>query len=274
MGLARQAFRPAAFARVPNVLASHSCDHADFAGFRGKRVAVIGRGQSACESAALLHEAGAEVDIVCRSPIHWLGIAKDTPGWRAGIRSYLAGALATPSGVGPFPLNWVVEVPNFVHRLPGGVRAAFNAASLRAGAAGWLRPRFDGVRIVTGPEITDAVEKNGRIELKFDGGSAVYDHVVLATGYKTDISKLGIFDPTLLGTIACRGGAPVLVRGFESSVSGLHFVGASAVASFGPLMRFIAGTTFTARQVARVLVANRKAPHSARKKDLENHLAA
>jgi cation diffusion facilitator CzcD-associated flavoprotein CzcO len=274
MGLARQAFRPVAFAHVSNVLASHSCDHADFAGFRGRRVAIIGRGQSACESAALLHEAGAEVDIVCRSPIHWLGTAKGAPGWRARIRSNLAGALATPSGVGPFPLSWVVEVPNFVHRLPAGFRATFNAASLRAGAAGWLRPRFNGVRVVAGSEVTDATERNGRVELKFNGTSAVYDHVVLATGYKTDISKLGIFDPTLLGAIACRGGAPVLVRGFESSVPGLHFVGASAVASFGPLMRFIAGTTFAARQVARALVANRKTPQSARKKDLENHLAA
>ncbi len=86
MGLARQAFRPVAFAHVSNVLASHSCDHADFAGFRGRRVAIIGRGQSACESAALLHEAGAEVDIVCRSPIHWLGTAKGAPGWRARIQ--------------------------------------------------------------------------------------------------------------------------------------------------------------------------------------------
>jgi FAD-dependent urate hydroxylase len=274
MGLANQAFRPAVFAHLSNALTSHSSDHDDFAGFRGKRVAVIGRGQSACESAALLHEAGADVDIICRGPIHWLSYADGTSNWRALIKAQLAGLMATPSGVGPFPLNWVVEVPHLVQRLPADLRDKFNVASLHAGAAGWLRPRFNGVRIVAGSEIAGAVETDRGIEVRFDRRTAVYDHVLLATGYKTDIAKLGILDPQLLGAIACRDHAPVLSGGLESSVPGLHFVGASAVASLGPLMRFIAGTPFAARQVARAVAANRHATQPARNKDLESNLAA
>ena len=48
---------------------SHSSDHHDLSGFRGKTVAVIGRGQSALETAVLLHEAGAAVHLLVRSPL-------------------------------------------------------------------------------------------------------------------------------------------------------------------------------------------------------------
>jgi FAD-dependent urate hydroxylase len=260
-GLAHQAFRPQLFADVPAALVSHSSDHNNFEPFRGKRVAVIGRGQSACESAVLLREAGAEVDILCRRPIHWLafatGVRSGGSPWYAGATARLSAILATPSGVGPFPLNWMVEIPGVVHRLPDDIRTAFNAASLKAGAAGWLRPRFDGVRVIAGSQLSSAAEKAGRIELTIERRPSVYDHVLLGTGYKIEIAKAGIFAPSLLGAISCRDGAPVLSRGFESSVPALHFVGASAVASFGPLMRFIAGTRFAAREVARAIAAPR-----------------
>ena len=49
MGLVNQEFRPAAFAGLPVDLVSHTCEHVDLKAFSGKRVAVIGRGQSACE---------------------------------------------------------------------------------------------------------------------------------------------------------------------------------------------------------------------------------
>jgi FAD-dependent urate hydroxylase len=42
----------------------------------------------------------------------------------------------------------------------------------------------------------------------------------------------------------------LLGPGFESSVPGLHFVGAFAAASFGPVMRFVSVTPFTARALA------------------------
>ena len=48
-GLAHQQFRPGAFDGLPASLASHSSEHDDLGIFRGKHVAVIGRGQSACE---------------------------------------------------------------------------------------------------------------------------------------------------------------------------------------------------------------------------------
>ena len=254
-GLAHQQFRPPAFDDVPAALASHTCEHDDLGVFRGRRVAVVGRGQSAVELAVLLHEAGSDVEIICRGDLHWLGSGVQ-PG--RAVRGWLSERLASPSGVGPFPLNWIAEMPDAVSLMPAGLRASFTARCLRPGAAGWLRPRFDGVRVLAGERIHGAVPTGERIMLTLDRGTAVFDHVLLGTGYRIDIAKLGILGPDLLPKIACRDGAPRLRAGFESSVPGLHFVGASAVASYGPLMRFIAGTAFAARELTESLLEQRR----------------
>jgi cation diffusion facilitator CzcD-associated flavoprotein CzcO len=274
MGLANQQFRPEVFHGAPAELVTHTSDHDDFAAFRGRRVAVVGRGQSACETAALLSEAGATAELICRGPIHWLGgISAQSAAWRKFARAQLAPILTAPSAVGRFPLNWLVEAPGVVHALPQDLRAAVNASSLRAGAAGWLLPRFGAVDVTAGVEIVGWAAKGDRIEVKLNRGSASFDHVVLATGYKIDIAKLGVFAPELLAAIACKDGSPALSVGLESSAPGLHFVGASAVSSFGPLLRFIAGAGFAAREVTRAIAPSRKLSRSSSASPLEYDLA-
>jgi cation diffusion facilitator CzcD-associated flavoprotein CzcO len=272
-GFTRQAFRPDAFADVPAELASHASEHSDLGIFRGLRVAVIGRGQSACESAVLLHEAGTDVELICRGDVHWLG-GSARPG-RAAV-DWLRKRLASPSGVGPFPLNWLAERPDIAHAMPNEVRTRFNVRCLRPGAAAWLRPRFDGVRVFVGERVHRAVVAGERIALMLDRGTAVFDHVVLGTGYKVDVAKLGIFHPDLLSALACRSGAPILTAGFESSVPGLHFLGASAVESYGPLMRFIAGAGFAARELTKRVLAARSHASAVRRdtRNLERDVAS
>ncbi|HMI76635.1 MAG TPA: hypothetical protein VK495_18190, partial [Steroidobacteraceae bacterium] len=46
-------------------------------------------------------------------------------------------------------------------------------------------------------------------------------------------------------------GYPLLGPGFESSLPGLHFLGAPAARSFGPVSRFVSGTPYAARALAR-----------------------
>src|SRR3981081_3625748 len=73
-GIGSFAWRPPEFEGLPSALASHTSEHREFGTFAGKQVLVIGSGQSALESAALLHEGGAEVEIVARArQIRWLG---------------------------------------------------------------------------------------------------------------------------------------------------------------------------------------------------------
>jgi cation diffusion facilitator CzcD-associated flavoprotein CzcO len=274
MGLANQHFRPAVFAGAPAALVTHTFDHAGFDLFHGKRVAVVGRGQSACETAALLSEAGAQPRLICRGPIRWLGTGELSTSWRRRAKARLSPVLAAPSAVGPFPLNWLVEAPSLVHRFPEELRMSVNASSLRAAAAGWLAPRFGGVGVTAGVEIVDWAQRGEQIEVKLDNGAALFDHVVLATGYKIDIAKLGVFAPELLAAIACRDGSPTLSAGLESSVPGLHFAGASAVFSFGPLLRFIAGSHFAAREIARVIAPAGAHSRRTRANRLEYDLAS
>lgn len=247
-GLRNQEYRPPLLRDLPAALVSHTSEHADLSVFRGQRVGVIGRGQSACESAALLDEAGAEAEIISRGDIRWLGIAKNAAA-RKSLRRKLREAVASPSEIGPFPLSWLVEAPGAVRLLPPQMREEFSRRCLKAAASGWLKPRFANVTCRTGRSIMRARVLGGRVALDLDDGTQSFDHVLLGTGYRVDISRLGILAPQLLDRIASADGSPLLGRGFESSVPGLHFVGSYAVKSFGPLLRFIAGAPDAARQV-------------------------
>ncbi len=95
------------------------------------------------------------------------------------------------------------------------------------------------------------------IALELDRGSAAFDHVILGTGYKIDIAKLGILEASLIDEVATVNGSPRLRTGMESTAAGLHFVGATAVHSFGPLMRFVWGAGFAARSLTSAVTANR-----------------
>lgn len=248
-GLRNQEYRPAMFKGLPAALVSHASEHTDLSKFRGKRVAVIGRGQSATESAALLSEAGATAEIISRGEIRWLGLST-SPDARKTLRRRLRHALAAPSEIGPFPLSWGVEVPEVIRLLPAGIREAFTRRCLKAAAAGWLKPRFADVLCNPGRTISGVRPLGNCVALDLDNGTRSYDHVLLGTGYRVDISRLGLLAPSLIEQIARVDGSPLLGPGFESSVPKLHFVGSYAVRSYGPLLRFIAGAPFAARKVA------------------------
>jgi hypothetical protein len=253
LGLAKHELIPPQFNGLPSALVSHSGCHTDFAPWRGRRVALIGRGQSACESAALLHEAGSEVEIICRGKINWAADTEtDTPrGWHGRIS-----ALArTPVAVGPVPLNLINEVPDLEHRISKRTLSWINRCSLRPRPASWLKPRLAGVGIEQGRQILSVTAKGTQVVLQLNRESRVYDHVFLATGYKINVAKLKLLPADLQRRIACADGSPMLGEGFESTVPGLHFVGPSSVASYGPLMRFIAGTGYAARSITQIHLA-------------------
>jgi hypothetical protein len=75
--------------------------------------------------------------------------------------------------------------------------------------------------------------------------------VLLATGYRVDVALYDFLAPELLKRVRRVDGYPLLGPGFESSLPGLHFLGAPAARSFGPVCRFVSGTPYTARALAR-----------------------
>ena len=124
--------------------------------------------------------------------------------------------------------------------------------ALAPGASLWLRPRSEGMAITAGRHVTDLTRSNGHLQLRLDDGtSREVDHVLLATGYRVDVHRYRFLAPELLSGLDCVDGYPVLGEGLASSVPGLHFLGAPAAHSFGPLVRFVSGTEFSARALAR-----------------------
>src|SRR5262249_18533536 len=114
------------------------------------------------------------------------------------------------------------------------------------------KPRLHGVRIEAGRRIVRAVTMGNQVGVQLDTGLRVYRHVLLATGYRVELARLRMLPQELRRRIACLDGSPVLGDGFESALRGLHFVGASAVASYGPLMRFVAGAGYAGRSITRI----------------------
>jgi hypothetical protein len=219
---------------------------------------VVGRGQSACESAALLRQAGSEVDLICRGEVRWVGVAPGQSDRARDWRWHLRELLQAPSAVGPFPWSWLNELPGIERLLPDNLRSWIGARSLRAASAWWVLAGLDGVQVLAGRAVKSVAGRGERVAVELDDGVREYDHVLLGTGYRIDIAKLGVLSPELLGKVATRSGSPVLGPGLESSVPGLHFAGASAVDSHGPLMRFIAGAGYAGRSVTRHALAHRR----------------
>jgi hypothetical protein len=259
VGLSALDDRPQAFSKMPPNLATHASEHADFAPFAGKRVAVIGAGQSALESAALLSEAGAHVELFSRAPqIRWLagGPAKTV---RDKVRNIVARYLDPPAPVGPFPLNWMVEIPAIFRLLPARLQIRFTERVLRPCGSGWLIERSTAVHFRTATVVVAARPAGNAAELSLsDGSKTEVDHVLLATGYRVNIGRYGLLAPELLKAVQQADGCPVLQGAMESSVAGLHFLGAPSVPGFGPLMRFVAGTGYAARRLTRYVTAQKE----------------
>jgi hypothetical protein len=165
--------------------------------------------------------------------------------------------LYAPADIGPAGLSWVVASPKWFKRLPIKAQVPLARRSIRPAGSGWLVPRLESVPIELNSAIASVTEKDGGVEVALQDGSRRYaDHILLGTGYRVDVSQLELLAPEVRSALDLVGGYPVLDRSFQSSVSGLHFVGASAAWSFGPLMRFVAGTGFAARAVARGIAAS------------------
>lgn len=255
-GIGPFATRPPQFTSVPHDLASHSSEQRDLGRFRGQRVVVIGGGQSALESAALLHEAQAEVELLVRdTTVQWTW---QRP-WLHTFRPVGAVLYAWPD-VGPAVISHAVARPDLYRMLPRWLQDSWRAKSIRPNGVGWLKPRLRDVKVSTGLAVLSAVVRGNQAELKLSDGSArTVNHVLLATGYRIDVRKYEFLSRSLISGLRLIDGCPVLGRGFESSIPGLHFLGAPAVYSYGPLMRFVAGVNFAARALSQSLLRVRSA---------------
>jgi len=254
-GLAGFAYVPAGLAPLtpggPSAegLLSHSSQHHQMANLAGREVAVIGAGQSALEGAALLHEAGASVQLIARGAIRFGDPPADPRQARKLPRA------RTPLGPswGLYPFSYA---PRAFRYLPEPARLHFVRSVLGPLGAWWLEDRVIGqFPVYAGCRIDAAHSDGGKAALRLIGPDGHRfeihaDHVIAATGYRPDVEKIGFLSPELRARLRTQNGSPALSASFQSQVRGLYFAGLAAAATFGPLMRFVCGTSFAARRIS------------------------
>lgn len=249
-GIGRFKRTPSVFEALPPTHLSHCYDGRSVSKFANQRVAVIGAGQSALESAALLHEAGAEVELMIRKPeLRWIGQHQ----WLHHMGP-ISSMLYSSHDVGPAGISRLVAYPRLNGLIPLKLRDKIRTRAVKPGGSRWLPDRLKNVKTTTGISVRKAGMAGDEIALTLDDGTERrVDHVLLGTGYRVDISAYEFLPAQLIREVQQFDGYPKLGRGFQCSVPGLHFIGATAARSFGPLLYFVAGTEFASGELIRNL---------------------
>jgi thioredoxin reductase len=253
--------KPPELSSIPEPLCLHSARLNDLSVFAGRDVTIIGAGQSALETAALMHEVGARARLLVRkNALRW----NTTPPQQR--RPLLEKIREPEAGLGP---GWesmaVSELPRvFRFLFPADRRHRFVASSWGPSGAYWLRARTEGmVDVLLEHRLRAASEEGGRVRLTVDSpdGAKVLltDHVIAATGFKVDLDQMSILSDGLKARLAREGKAPLLDSSFETSSPGLFVVGVASSPTFGPVMRFMFGAKHAAPIVARRVMRRHRA---------------
>lgn len=220
----------------------------------GKHLLVVGGGQAGLESAGLAARAGADVELVTRSRVHWFA-DREPEKPRSPFRQRIY-RLAYPAvGYGPPPLNRLVLHPDVFAMLPFAAQRRLTQRLLRPGGSPWLRPLVEGKVRVRERCTAVAAERDGEgfLVTLSDGSRVHVDDVLITAGYRFDLDRLGFLAAPIRERIATRSDWPVLDRFFRSTDHRIFFVGYPAEGRFGPISRFVLGTSFTATRVAEAI---------------------
>ena len=253
-GITHFAYLPPVLEQLPKEFVTHSSQHGDLSSFGGKKVAVLGAGSSAVDVAALLHEAGADVEIVARAS----SIAFHEP--PIVDRPFLQRIMNPRSGLG---LGWrsrlCTDAPLVFHAMPEKFRHRIVRRHLGPAPGWFVKEKIVGhVSMQLGVTLNKAEVLGKQVHLKLgdkNGNERVViaDHVIAGTGYRVSLQRLKFLDDDLRHQIRAANDTPVLNRSFESSVPGLYFVGVASANSFGPLTRFAYGSDYTAKRITKHL---------------------
>jgi thioredoxin reductase len=251
VGITHFEYVPSSLASMPAEFVSHSFRHPDPEKFRGRDVVVVGGGSSAIDLVAELHDCGAKTQLVVRQPalkFHskptgerrslWKRIRHPQSGLGAGMRSAIFS-----------------NAPYLFRFLPKSLRIEIVRRHLGPSGPWFTKDRVVGrvpLQVGCTPERAEVRDGQLHLHLRVSDGSQrvlVTDHVIAATGYKVNLSRLKFLSDDIRSNIKTLDNSPELKGNFESTVPGLYFVGVAAANSCGPLMRFAFGADFAARRV-------------------------
>ena len=255
VGITHFEYIPPELAHLPSEFLSHSFRHHDLEGFRGRSVVVIGGGASAIDLAGLLHETGADVQLVSRQALKFHSMPTGKP------RSLWQRIRHPQSGLGPgLRSRFFSNAPLAFHYLPERLRLHLVRRTLGPSGGWFTRDKVIGqVPVLVGyaPQAAEVQDRKVRLHLRGNDGSereVLTEHIIVATGYRVDLNRLPFLTVEFRWKIKAVNGTPVLSSAFESSIPGLYFVGIAAANSFGPVMRFAYGAGFAARSLARTML--------------------
>jgi thioredoxin reductase len=262
VGLTHFEYIPPMLASLPREFLTHSSSHNTVDQFSGREVAVVGAGASALDLAALLHQAGAKVQVIARKPKIRFHDPPDKlePSWINQLRSPV-------TGIGPgWKLFLCTNAPLVFRQMPQDFRFEQVRRILGPAPCWFTKEEVVGkIGLNVGVTVTEAKVQNGRVTLQLADSAGVQkvltaDHIISATGYKPDIRRLSFMDSALQSGVQAVEQTPVLSSNFESSIPGLYFVGITAANTFGPLLRFAYGAGFTSGRLSKHLAksADRK----------------
>lgn len=271
VGLTHYEYLPPILAGHSEKFVTHSARHTTLNHFKGRDVIVVGAGASALDLTALLHQAGAKVQVVARKPVIRFHDPPDN------LEPSFFDQLRTPiTGIGPgWRLFLCTNAPLVFRQMPLRFRVDKVKRILGPAPCWFIKDSVVGkVPLNVGLNVTGVKIQNGRVSLELtdSGGTSktlLADHVIAATGYRVDLGRLGFMHPNLQASVRSVERTPVLSANFESSVRGLYFVGASAANTFGPLLRFAFGAGFTARRLSRHLAKSTFRRHAPRPNESE-----
>jgi cation diffusion facilitator CzcD-associated flavoprotein CzcO len=252
VGITWFAFTPKVLASLSRNACTHSFAHRDVSRFKGCEVAVIGAGSSAIDLAHALHEAGARPRIVTRRAALDFNNVPDP-----AAETLIKRTLAPASGIGRgWRSFFCASAPLLFHRLPRHLKERAIESHMHPAGGWFMREKVEGVVPVSaGRFLAAARMKDDRALLTLADGKGgaeqmAFDHVIAATGYVPDLRKLPFLSPNIPERAAPEGGSPLVSENFETAVPGLYTIGLTAMASFGPLMRFMYGAEFAAPRLA------------------------
>lgn len=258
------AFRhvPEMFADLPPELAAHSSAYGPLDRLAGREVVIVGGGSSALDLAAVLLDQGSRVTVVARAG---KPIFHGRP--PTGERSLLWRLRAPDSKIGAgWKLRICDDAPQLFRLLPDATRKRIVETTLGPSGGYFIRDQVEaGATLAFGRGITAVGVQGDRVRLQTRDRAGRQetiegDQVVLATGYRLDMDRLGFLTPEVRQGLATADGMPLLSANFETSVPGLYMAGFAAMRSFGPVMRFVAGAPHPARRLAGHLASALRRP--------------
>ncbi len=220
---------------LPTGRFSHTCDLVGFDTLAGKRCLIVGGRQSAFEWAALLHEAGA-------AAVH-LSYRHPSPAFAAADWSWVAPIVDT-----------IADDPGWFRHLPEPEQTAVMQrlwAEGRLKVEPWLAARVQQPGISLWPRtrlVACDEQPSGELVVQLDSGERlVVDHIILATGYKVNVSQIPFLAKgNIAAKLATRKGFPILDEHFQTNLPGLFITSMAANQDFGPFFAFTVSTRTSA----------------------------